>query len=374
MGPRRRPRPRQRRRRIARCSRRPSTCSPTWACSPARCRPASSRRRRRPTRTPPTSTITSPADGATLQQRRADHDPARRRGRGGGGRRRRGLGRRRHHLAPGDGRETWSYTWTPDDTGRGDDPRPRGRRQRQPRARRRAAVTVTVGGAQLPVLDLPGRRPPTRPRTTTPARSKSASSSASDQRRHDHRRCASTRAPANAGTHVGHLWTRGRHPARRGAVRRTSRHGLAAGRVRRAGRDQRRHDLRRLLSLARRPLRRRPRLLHARAFDAPPLHAPRRGGNGVYNYGGGFPGVDAPRDSNYWADVVFTPATPAPPAVIADRAGRREHGRGARHQVTATFDEPLPPSSVTPRPSGCAPVRARSPPPSPTPARRAPRR
>ena len=48
------------------CSRRPSTCSPTWASSRRLCRPVSSRRRRRPTPPRRPRTITSPADGANV--------------------------------------------------------------------------------------------------------------------------------------------------------------------------------------------------------------------------------------------------------------------------------------------------------------------
>ena len=76
---------------------------------------------------------------------------------------------------------------------------------------------------------------------------------------------------------------------------------LAGGAVRRAGRDHREHDLRRVVSHQRRPLRGVRRLLHARCgIDRSPLHAPatgRVGGNGVYGYGASaFPTADVQRD------------------------------------------------------------------------------
>ena len=65
VGPRRHDTTRAARRPTSACSRRPSTCSPTWARSRRRCRPGSSRRRRRPTRPPADATITAPASGAS---------------------------------------------------------------------------------------------------------------------------------------------------------------------------------------------------------------------------------------------------------------------------------------------------------------------
>ncbi len=68
------------------------------------------------------------------------------------------------------------------------------------------------------------------------------------------------------------------------------------------------------------------------AFDAAPLHAP-SGGNGVYVYGGGFP-TQTSRDTNYWADVVFTPADTTPPAVTAVAPADGSAGVAAGTTVT----------------------------------------
>ena len=80
----------------------------------------------------------------------------------------------------------------------------------------------------------------------------------------------------------------GRHPARRGDVQRRDRLRLAGGRLRRPGADRRRHDLRRLLSRAERPLRGDNGYFAIGGFDSAPLHALGDGvdgPNGVYKYG-----------------------------------------------------------------------------------------
>ena len=168
VGPRRQARPGQRSTPDAGCSRRPSTCSPTWASSRRRCRPGSyggdgldrhDARRPRP--------ITSPTDGGTVvAAARHDHrhgDRRRRRSR----RRRRGLGRRRRDLAAARrAARAGRYTGLPGAAGLGDDQEPGGRRQRQPRDARRRASRVTVGAAaSCPCTHLGTVAPPAARRT-----------------------------------------------------------------------------------------------------------------------------------------------------------------------------------------------------------------
>ena len=62
------------------------------------------------------------------------------------------------------------------------------------------------------------------------------------------------KAAANTGTHVGALWTQRRHAARPGDVHQRDRLGLADRHVRHARSRHRRHDLRRGLPRAQRPL------------------------------------------------------------------------------------------------------------------------
>jgi hypothetical protein len=84
----------------------------------------------------------------------------------------------------------------------------------------------------------------------------------------------------------------------------------------------------------------------ATPFSAEPLHAA-PGVNGVYRYGGGFPTADF-NATNYWADVVFTPADSTPPTVTAVVPADGSAGVAAATKVSATFDEPLDASTVNP--------------------------
>ena len=95
-----------------RCSRRRSTCLPTWAFSRRTCSRTWCRRRRPPTRRAPTSKIASPAGRQRVAATDDDHrhgDRRRRRsGRGG-----RGLGGWRQDLAcRATGTDRWTYEWS----------------------------------------------------------------------------------------------------------------------------------------------------------------------------------------------------------------------------------------------------------------------
>ena len=101
-----------RRPRAWRCGRPRSTCSPTCASSA----PTIGRAGRRWPRPPPIRLrrLGPPARHRHRHRRHGRHRRRhRRRRRRRAGRRRRGLGRRRSDWHPADGRETWSYTWTP---------------------------------------------------------------------------------------------------------------------------------------------------------------------------------------------------------------------------------------------------------------------
>jgi hypothetical protein len=77
-----------------------------------------------------------------------------------------------------------------------------------------------------------------------------------------------------------------------------------------------------------------------------PLTAPATGGNGVYRYGsgGGFP-TSTYRAANYWMDVVFRSSTP--PAVTAKSPAAGATGVGVTSHVSATFADPVQPTSVS---------------------------
>jgi hypothetical protein len=91
----------------------------------------------------------------------------------------------------------------------------------------------------------------------------------------------------------------------------------------------------------------------ANPVDNPPLHGLADGvdgGNGVYRYGSsGFP-TSSWNSSNYWADVVFerqiAPDSTAPRVTsVTPAAGTQDANPGGA--VSATFDEALDPSTVT---------------------------
>ena len=87
--------------------------------------------------------------------------------------------------------------------------------------------------------------------------------------------------------------------------------------------------------------------------DSAPLHALKDGedgGNGVYRYGSssGFP-TSTYRSSNYWVDVVFsiTAADTVPPTVTARTPAPNATKVPPSTTVTATFSEPVNPSSLS---------------------------
>ena len=83
-----------------------------------------------------------------------------------------------------------------------------------------------------------------------------------------------------------------------------------------------------------------------------PLHAlsdPDAGGNGVFNDSpsGGFPSQSF-NATNYWVDVVFADTAVLPPQVLSTTPVRDATDVSIGVAPTATFSEPLDPTSVTP--------------------------
>ncbi len=90
----------------------------------------------------------------------------------------------------------------------------------------------------------------------------------------------------------------------------------------------------------------------AASVDNAPLHAlasGASGGNGVFAYGAtsAFPN-QAWNASNYWVDVVFSPADTTPPTVTARTPASGATGVTPSTAITITFSEALLASSVTP--------------------------
>ena len=273
------------------CSRRRSTCSPTWAPSRRRCS--------RPGRRDRSSTDTVAADGD-------DHLAGRRRAASTAGMpititgtatdtRRRRSGRRASRSRPTaappgirpTGRDNWSYTWTPGAAGSADDQGAGHRRQRQPRGPGDRVDGRTSAPAPA-LLDL-GRLVHRARATTTPNAIELGVKFRSDvsrlhhrppvlqgRRQHRHAR----RPPVD----------RRRHPAGRGDLQRRDRLRLAAGRASTSPvAIDAEHDLRRVL------LRARTATTPPPTTTSPPAAstAPRctrsatgsTGRNGVYDYG-----------------------------------------------------------------------------------------
>ena len=85
--------------------------------------------------------------------------------------------------------------------------------------------------------------------------------------------------------------------------------------------------------------------------DSAPLHALQNGvdgGNGVYVYGsgGGFPGSTY-SSTNYWVDVVFSPAAVGAPVVTSQTPAANASGVPTNSTVTATFNESVTASSIS---------------------------
>jgi hypothetical protein len=80
-------------------------------------------------------------------------------------------------------------------------------------------------------------------------------------------------------------------------------------------------------------------------FDAAPLHAA-AGSNGVYAYGGGFPGDASPTHANYGADAVFVRSDQSAPGVTSVTPADGAVAVDPNTAVKAGFDEPLDPSTV----------------------------
>ncbi len=276
---------------------------------------------------------------------------------------RRGLGRRRHHLAPGAGARQLDLLL---------DAR---RRPAAPRSRARAvddSGNLETPGAGVTVnVDRRGRCPCSiwerllhrAGATGTPARSRSASSSAPTQAGFI-TGLRFYKAPGNTGTHVGHLWTAGGNPARRGHLHRRDR-APAGSRSSFASpvAISREHHLRRLLPRAQRQLRLQQtatspvgRRQRARCTRSPTASTGPTASTSTAPRGA-FP-TDTFQASNYWVDVVFDDdvGPDTTPPTVSCAAPRR------------TAPAASPPAPTSPRPSArrWTPARSAAP-------RRAPR-
>ena len=159
---------------------------------------------------------------------------------------------------------------------------------------------------------------------------------------------------ANTGTHVGHLWTSGGHTPRPGDVQRRKCLGLAAGPLRQSGGDRRRTRATWFPTTRRTAATRRTTAI-SRALPSTTAadSAPRRqdGPNSIYKYGasGSFPDQRT-TPANYWVDVVFvTDVGPdnTAPTVLSVSPGDGAAGIGTSANVTVTFSEGIAESSLT---------------------------
>ena len=185
------------------------------------------------------------------------------------------------------------------------------------------------------------------------------------------------KGPDNTGTHVGHLWTGRRHAARRGDLHRRDRLRLAAGRLRRPGRDHGQHDLRRLLPRAERRLRRRPTATSpARASTARRCTRSPTASTAPTASTSTAPRASSRRDtfnaSNYWVDVVFDDDVGTGHDAAHDQLDARRHSGASGVDAGANVDRDASTSRWTPatingddvrapRPSERARCRRRSP-------------
>ena len=157
----------------------------------------------------------------------------------------------------------------------------------------------------------------------------------------------------STGTHVGSLWTGTGTRLGDRHVHQRDRQRVAAGDLPRAGRRDRRHDVRRLL-LHPVPVRRQLGLLPTTATTRGPLTALANGtdgGNGLYRYTGTawvFP-TSTYNSENYWVDVVFaeTATDSVAPAVTARTPATGATGVPATTRPSATFSEAVTPASIS---------------------------
>ena len=279
VGPRRQPRPRSAPPPTRGCSRRRSTCSPTWASSRDTLQAGLIGGRRASTdTTAPTSTITSPADGATVAGRQPTSPITGTATDTGGG----VVGGVEVSIDggatwhPATGRASWTYTWTPDALRHRDDP---SRAPSTTAATSRpppAGVTVDRRLARpacpCSIWSRPRPRRPARDLDTAARRARRqvplATSTATitgvrfykgaDQHRHPRR----------------HLWTRTGTLLATATFTGETASGWQQVAFADAGRDHRRHHLRRLLLRAERPLRGQRRTTSPPAASTrAPLHA-----------------------------------------------------------------------------------------------------
>ena len=315
------------------------------------CRATWRRRPPRPTRLAPprrsTRRLTAPTSRAASRSRSAAPPRTRRESPAAARSERRGLDDG-GHLAPGAGTRQLDLLLDPGRHRQRHDQDARRRRQRQPRDPRRGrdrqrhprTCPCSIWDDSF-----------TAPEETTQRRSRSASSSA-PTRTASSPACASTRPPATpaptsatCGRRTGPSWPR--RPSAGDRLR------LAGGQPRQPGGDRREHDLRRLLSRPDGQLRLHQQLLrHRRLRQRAAARARRRGrrANGVYKYGpsGGFPDRHLPVEQLLGRRRLRNTVGPdtTPPTISARSPANGASGVATGADVTATFSEPMDPSTI----------------------------
>ena len=251
---------------------------------------------------------------------------------------------------PADGRENWTYSWTPGATGNTHDQDARGRRQRQPREPRRGGDRQRRA-ADLPVLDLGRLGTRRRSRTTISAVELGVKFRSDEDGFITGLRFY--KGAQNTGTHIGHLWD-----ADGTMLAEATFTGESASGWQQVSFDSPvpiTADTTYVASYHA------PNGYYASTdgyfatdgTDSPPLHAladGEDGPNGVYRYGAGgvFP-TDTFQSSNYWVDPVFdTDAGPdeTPPTINARSPSNGASGVGTGTDVTATFSEAMDANTI----------------------------
>ena len=312
-------------------SRRPSTCSPTWAPSRRRCRAASSRRLRPPTppRRPspsrrPLSGATVPGGTVTITGTATDTG-----GVVGVGR---GLDRRRHDLAPRHRRDDLDLHLQRAAEGTADIGVARRRRQRQPRHADQPSPSRSRAQVCPCSILAPRVTPTSNENDGQPI--ELGVKFRSDARRLHHRDPLLQDARQHGHPHRHPLDHRRREPGDRHVLRRPPPGWQEASSVR-PSRSTAGHHVRRLVPHHGRLLRQTAHSFASAGVDSPPLHALAgrhgRAQRGLPVRRGRRSRPRRDRSSNYLVDVVFettvgpdtTPPTAASTGPRPERSGRR---------------------------------------------------
>ncbi len=230
------------------------------------------------TRCAPTSAITSPANGAHGPGEHDGHDHRHGAGSAAASSAASRFGRRRHHLASGERRDDWTYTWSTgaartvnirsravDDSGNVETPAHGRHRDRQ-----------RTGAAELPVQHLDAVGGPGEPGRARPDCGRARRQVPSRRRRLHHRHPLLQEPAEHRHAHRQPVDDSRARCSATATFTERDRVRLAAGELRHAGRDRRQHDLRRVVSHRHWLLRRRQQLLRRRRRRQRPAARARR--------------------------------------------------------------------------------------------------